>query len=73
MEHSSQETTALDKEVRSIHTLLQDYIDRLEDVDAALKNGMEWKIVTRVLDLLFFVIYAVTIVLLFIFLLPKKY
>ena len=72
-ENGSTQSSALEKEVRGVQDLLRNYAGRLEDVDAAVKNAKEWQIVTRVLDLLFFVIYAVSIVLLLIFLFPKKY
>jgi len=52
---------ALQTDIREIRRIIKSYVGRLQDREAAARNAKEWRIVARVLDRLFFMVYICTI------------
>jgi hypothetical protein len=53
---------ALQTDIREIRRIIKSYVGRLQDRESAARNAKEWRIVARVFDRLFFMLYISTIV-----------
>jgi hypothetical protein len=52
---------ALQTDIREIRRIIKSYVGRLQDREATARNAKEWRIVARVFDRLFFILYICTI------------
>ena len=63
----------LQSDAREIRRLIKSYVARLQDKDSNSKVMMEWRIVARVLDRMFFIVYVSIIIISLATIFPKNW
>lgn len=66
-----QNAKALQSDIKEIRRIIKAYVGRIQDKDAQAKVTKEWRIVARVLDRLFFLLYVSTIIISLATIFPK--